>query len=106
MEGKMTNSLLAGLRPTHPGEVLREIVLPAVAPGKAEIARMLGVSRQHLYDILGEKKPVTSRTALRLAKLFGGEPETWLRMQMTYDLQTEQRVMADELSRIPALEAA
>lgn len=102
----MNRPNIAGLRPTHPGEVLREIVLPAVAPGKAEIARMLGVSRQHLYDVLGERKPVTSRMALRLARLFGGEPDTWLRMQMTYDLRTTAAAMADELAAIPQLKAA
>lgn len=102
----MTNPLMMGLEPTHPGAVLREIVLPAVAPGKTEIARMLGVSRQHLHDVLGEKKPVTSQMALRLAKLFGGEPDTWLRLQMTYDLRVTALAMADELARIPQLQAA
>ena len=102
----MNRPNIAGLRPTHPGEVLREIVLPAVAPGKAEIARMLGVSRQHLYDVLGERKPVTSQMALRLARLFGGEPDMWLRMQMTYDLRTTAAAMADELAAIPRLKAA
>lgn len=102
----MTNPLTAGLRPTHPGEVLREIVLPAVAPGRAEIARLLGVSRQHLYDVLGEKKPVTSRMALRLARLFGGEPDIWLRMQMAYDLRVTAEAMAEELAAIPQLRAA
>ena len=102
----MTNPNLAGLPPTHPGEILREIVLPAVAPGKAEIARMLGVSRQHLYDVLGERKPVTSQMALRLARLFGGEPDTWLRMQMAYDLRITAEAMADELAAIPQLRAA
>ena len=102
----MTNLLTAGLKPTHPGEVLREVILPAVAPGKSEIARLLGVSRQHLYDVLGEKKPITSQMALRLAKLFGGEPDTWLRMQMAYDLKVTAEAMADELANIPQLRAA
>ena len=102
----MTNPLTAGLKPTHPGEVLREVVLPAVSPGKAEIARLLGVSRQHLYDVLREKKPITSRTALRLAKLFGGEPDIWLRMQMAYDLRVTAEAMAEELAGIPQLRAA
>jgi antitoxin HigA-1 len=97
---------LTGLKPTHPGELLREDVIPAVKPGKAEIARMLGISRQHLYDILNEEKAVTTPIALRLAKLFGGSAETWLRMQMAYDLRIQQAAMADELEKIPTLEAA
>ena len=102
----MTNPMTAGLKPTHPGEVLREIVFPAVEPGKAEIARMLGVSRQHLYDVLGERRPVTPRMALRLAKLLGGSPDLWLRMQMDFDLRTEAARMTAELAAIPLLEAA
>lgn len=102
----MTKSLISGLRPTHPGEVLREIVLPAVKPGKAEIARLLGISRQHLYDILGEKKPITSKVALRMEALFGGEAATWCRMQTAYDLSVERREMAADLDQIRLLEAA
>lgn len=100
------NPMTAGLRPTHPGAVLREIILPAVTPGKAAVAEMLGISRQQLYDILGERKPVTTRTALRLARLFGGEPDTWTRMQMNYDLRIEALRMEEELARIPVLQAA
>jgi addiction module HigA family antidote len=50
----------------HPGELLREDVLPALGRSRKEIAGLLGISRQHLYDILNEKKPVTAATALRL----------------------------------------
>ena len=46
--------------PTHPGALLREDILPAVGLPKAEIARLLGISRQHLHDILAERKPVSA----------------------------------------------
>ena len=62
------NPLLAGLRPVHPGEILREDVLPALGLPKAEIARLLGISRQTLYEILHEKQPVTPAMALRVGK--------------------------------------
>jgi len=60
----------------HPGEMLREDVLPALGKSKTEIARLLGVSRQTLYDILDEKQPVTrngiaSRKLLATAPTFG-----------------------------------
>lgn len=71
--------------PTHPGELLREDVVPATRRFKAEIARMLGISRQHLHDILAERKPVSPEIAVRLAKLFGNAPLVWIRMQGTYD---------------------
>ena len=91
---------------THPGAVLREDVLPALGKPKAEIARLLGVSRQTLYDILGELKPVTPRTALRLAKMLGGSPEVWLRLQQAHDLATLAPAMSAELAAIPRLRAA
>jgi addiction module HigA family antidote len=94
------------IRPIHPGEMLREDVLPAVARPKAEIARLLGISRQTLYDILNEKKPVTPATALRLARMFGGSAESWLNLQRNYDLRIAEAEMADELAKIPHLKAA
>ena len=102
----MTNPLLKGLRPVHPGEMLREDVLPAVGRPKTEIARLLGISRQTLYDILNEKQPVTAQMALRLARMFGGSAESWLAMQRTYDLKLAERELMSELDAIPRLEAA
>lgn len=100
------NPLSAGLRPTHPGELLREDVLPALGRPKAEIARLLGISRQHLYDILAERKPITVPVALRIGKLCGNGPGVWLRMQQSFDLATTEPAMAAELERIPTLAAA
>ena len=65
-----------GLPPMHPGELLREEILPALDRPKTEIARLLGVSRQTLYDILEEKQPVTPMMALRLG--CGNGPDLWL----------------------------
>ncbi|MFI5013518.1 MAG: HigA family addiction module antitoxin [Hyphomicrobiales bacterium] len=59
----------------HPGELLREEILPALDRPKTEIAKLLGVSRQTLYDILEEKQPVTPIMALRLGKLCGNGPD-------------------------------
>lgn len=102
----MTNPLLKGLRPVHPGEMLREDILPAVGRPKAEIARLLGISRQTLYDILNEKQPVTPAMALRLARMFGGSAESWVNMQRNYDLKIAERDLGDALDAIPRLEAA
>ena len=76
-----------GLPPMHPGELLREEILPALDRPKTEIAKLLGVSRQTLYDILEEKQPVTPVMALRLGKLCGNGPDLWLNLQKRYDLQ-------------------
>ena len=94
------NSLLKGLVPTHPGEVLREDVIPALALPKTEIARRLGISRQTLYDILDEKQPVTPAMALRMGKLFGNGAGFWLNLQQDYDLRTLEPKMAEELAAI------
>lgn len=72
--------------PTHPGAMLREIVLPALGMTKVQVAEALGVSRQTLYDILGEKQPVTPAMAMRLAAAFGNSPQFWMNMQANHDL--------------------
>lgn len=89
--------------PTHPGALLREDIIPAVGKTKTEIAQMLGISRQQLYDILSEKKPVSPAVAVRLAKMFGGEPLAWVRMQGAYDAWHAEREV--DVSQIPVLEA-
>ena len=68
-ETMTNNPLTAGLRPLHPGELLREDVLPALGRPKTEIARLLGISRQWLYDILEERQPITAPMAVRIGKL-------------------------------------
>lgn len=91
--------------PTHPGEALDDII-PATGKTKSEIASLLGISRQHLYDILREKKPVSPEVAVRLGKLFGNGPDIWLRMQAAYDTWHAERALAKEIKKIPTLTAA
>lgn len=102
----MTNRLLSGLSPTHPGELLREDILPSLNKPKAELARLLEVSRQTLYDILAEKQDLTPTMALRIGKLTGTSAEMWLNLQQAYDLRRVAEKDADVLARIPTLEAA
>jgi antitoxin HigA-1 len=100
------NHLIAGLKPMHPGELLREDVLPALDKSKTEIARLLGVSRQTLYDILEERHPVTPHMALRLGKLLGNGPDLWVNLQRAYDLAVGERELRTEIEKIPTLAAA
>ena len=88
--------------PTHPGRLLRE-VLPATAKTKTEIAALLGISRQHLYDILAERKPVSPAVAVRLGKLFGDGAGVWVRMQSAHDTWRAERALAAEIEKIPTL---
>src|SRR5687767_3507666 len=98
------NPLTAGLRPIHPGELLREDVLPALGKPKAEIARILGVSRTTLYDVLSEKQSVTAPLAVRIGKMCGDGGRAWLAMQQAYDLANAERELAAEIAAIPTLE--
>lgn len=102
----LTNKPIKGLRPTHPGEILREDVLPALSITKTRLAALLHVSRQTLYDLLGEKQPVTPQMALRLGRLLGNGPEIWLRLQGAYDLAIQAEALAPELEQIRTLEMA
>jgi antitoxin HigA-1 len=95
-----------GLPPMHPGELLREEILPALDRPKTEIAKLLGVSRQTLYDILKEKQPVTPVMALRLGKLCGNGPDLWLNLQKRYDLQHAEQELGEKLRAIPTLQVA
>ena len=87
--------------PTHPGELLREDVIPATGKTRSEIAALLGISRQHLYDILNERNPVSPTVAVRLGKLFGNGPELWLNLQRNYDLWHAERLLRAELKAMP-----
>jgi addiction module HigA family antidote len=79
-------------RPTHPGEILREDVLPTLGLTQKEFADNLGVSRLTVSEILREKRGVTPDMAIRLGKLLGNGPEIWLRMQQSVDIWAlEQR---------------
>jgi addiction module HigA family antidote len=101
-----TNKLLRGLKPMHPGELLREDVLPAMGLAKAEVARRLGVSRQTLYDIIDEKKPITPAMALRIGKFCGNGPELWLNLQKTFDLWQADRDIGAQVAKIHTYHAA
>jgi len=92
--------------PMHPGMLLREDIIPALGKSKAEIARLLGVSRQTLNDILREKQPVTVAMALRLGKLCGNGPVLWLNLQRDVDLHREEAHLSKVIARIPTLETA
>ncbi len=95
-----------GLPPMHPGELLRDEILPALDRSRTEIARLLGVSRQTLYDVLQERQPVTPGMALRLGKLCGNGPDLWLNLQKRYDLHQAEQELRDKIKKIPTLEVA
>ena len=86
--------------PIHPGEVVREDVLPALGLSVSEAARRLGISRQQLHRVLACTHPITTEMALRIGKLAGNGPGLWLRMQQAYDLWHVEQRLQEELARI------
>lgn len=90
--------------PNHPGALLRDVVIPATGRTKIEIANLLGISRQHVYDILREAKPVSPSIAVRLGKLFGDGAAPWLRMQAAYDTWHAEKEI--DVAAIPTIRAA
>ncbi|MDG4906018.1 HigA family addiction module antitoxin [Mesorhizobium sp. WSM4898] len=101
-----TTPIKRGLPAMHPGELLREDVIPSLNVSKTEIAKLLGISRRTLYDILDEKQPVTVAMALRIGKLVGNGPVLWLNLQRNYDLEQAEKALSAEIEAIPTLHAA
>ena len=78
-------------KPTHPGELLREDVVPALKMSQSELAKRLGVSRLSVSDLLLEKRAMSPDMAVRIGRLTNTTPESWLRMQATVDLWELER---------------
>jgi len=80
-----------GLPPVHPGEIIKEDILTATGLSVTAAAKALGVSRQMLHDILAERKPLSAVMCLKVARLFGGTPELWMRLQAAYGLKKAEQ---------------
>jgi addiction module HigA family antidote len=92
--------------PTHPGEILREDVLPSLGVSITDAAKNMRTSRQTLHRILAEKAAVTPEMAVRLGKFLGNGPGVWLRMQEAHDLWHAEQALQAELDKIPTAHAA
>jgi antitoxin HigA-1 len=93
-------------RPTHPGEILREDILPASGLTQTELAYRLGTSRRSVSQIVKESRPVTPDMAHRLARVFGNSPEFWLNLQQAVDVWKELQFHRSVYKRIRPLRAA
>jgi antitoxin HigA-1 len=83
-----------GMRPIHPGEVLREDYLLPLGLSVNALAKALHIPATRLHEIVKERRGVSSDTALRLARYFGGDAQSWLNLQTAYDLSlTKQRAL-------------
>jgi addiction module HigA family antidote len=86
-------------KPTHPGAILREDMLPALDMTQTEFAKRLGVSRLTVSELLLEKRGLSAEIALRIGKLLNTTPESWLRMQTALDLW-QARQEPEKLAKI------
>jgi addiction module HigA family antidote len=97
-----------GLPLIHPGEIMREDILPSVGLSVTAAAKALGVSRQMLHDILAGRRPLSAVMCLKVARLFGGSPEVWMRLQAAYDLKksAQNKKVMERVARIVPLNRA
>lgn len=96
----ITNTGRRIIRPTHPGEMLREDFMIDYGLTVANLAKALGISRQSVNEVLREKRSITPAMALKLAKLFGNSAEFWLNAQRTVDLWEANRQHQEQIRRI------
>jgi addiction module HigA family antidote len=80
-----------GMRPVHPGEVLRQEYLVPLGMSANALALALRVTPARISEIVREQRGITPDTALRLARYFGGDARSWMNMQLSYDLKVAQR---------------
>ncbi len=95
-----------GMRPVHPGEVLREDYLVPLGLSASALAKALSVPAQRINDIVREKRSVSADTAMRLARYFGGDARSWLNLQAAYDLRVAEIQNAKRIKREVAPAAA
>lgn len=88
-----------GMRPVHPGEILREDYLMPLGMSANALAKALNVPAPRINDVVRERRGVTADTAMRLARYFGGDARSWLNLQAAYDLRIAEQSSAKRIER-------
>jgi len=91
--------IVNNMRAIHPGEILREDYLEPLDMSANALAKALNVPASRINDIVLERRAITPDTALRLARFFGGDANSWMNLQVTYDLKMTQQKLGDEIVR-------
>ncbi|OAI05279.1 HigA family addiction module antitoxin [Methylomonas methanica] len=87
------------MRPIHPGEILREDFLIPLGLSVNALANALRVPSTRLHEIVKERRAISPDTALRLARYFGGDAQSWLNLQTAYDLRLAQQNTQETIER-------
>lgn len=88
-----------GMRPVHPGKVLREDYLKPLDLSVNALAKRLGIPTSRLNYVVLERRGVTPNTAMRLARYFGGDARSWLNLQTAHDLRVAEIANTKEIER-------
>ena len=94
------------IKPTHPGELIREDLLPETGMSQTRLARVMGISRRTVSEIVNERRRVTPDIAFRLARVFNSTPEMWLNMQQSLDLLEARSIHGHEYAKIQPVHEA
>ncbi len=94
-----------GMRPIHPGEILREEYLNPLGLSAHALSKALRVPPARVNEIVRETRGVTPDTALRLARFFGGDAKSWMNLQVAYDLKLAEKAVAKQIAKeVPTIE--
>src|ERR1700761_6693711 len=88
------------LAPIHPGEILREEFMAPLGLSSNALAKAIGVTTARINEIVRERRGITADTALRLARYFGTDAQSWMNLQQRYDLQLAKDALGSMLNRI------
>ncbi len=89
-----------GMRPIHPGEILREDYMLPLGLSATALAHALGVTPARINDIVRERRGITADTALRLARYFGTDAQSWINLQTAYDLRVAELAAGEAIHRV------
>ncbi len=87
-----------GMRPVHPGEILREDFLLPLGMSANALAKALHVPAPRINDVVRERRGITADTAMRLARYFGGDARSWMNLQAAYDLRVAEIAHAQQIT--------
>mgnify|MGYP003519777372 CR=1 FL=1 len=88
-----------GMRPVHPGEILREDYLKPLGMSANALSKALRVPASRINDIVLERRGITVDTAMRLVRYFGGDAQSWMNLQVAYEIRTAEKTPGTKVER-------